>query len=60
MDVFIIHTAYGESQGGKNGLPGKSSPLDAGKYQPLTPPAVRPLVRFFSMAMNRMTTGMVA
>ena len=27
---------------------------------PLTPPAVRPLVRFFSMDMNKMTTGMMA
>ena len=29
-------------------------------YQPLTPPAVRPLVRFFSMDIKRITTGMVA
>lgn len=29
-------------------------------YQPLTPPAVRPLVRCFSMPMNMMTTGMMA
>ena len=28
--------------------------------QPLTPPAVRPLVRFFSMDMKRMTTGTMA
>ena len=28
--------------------------------QPLTPPAVRPLVRFFSMDMNRITTGTMA
>ena len=30
------------------------------KYQPFTPPEARPLTRFFSMHINRMTTGMMA